>query len=147
MLLAVIALASDLQHISVVVENVPGGAQIYASRDGGEAIPLGDRGVGGLGVTFDAPPARMIQLKILMDTPGDRRVVYSGQEALADVHDDTLTFTYDPMLGVRRVAGAPSSAIPLLRDDDAALRVAFGWGALTLAWVTGMGVVWARRRG
>lgn len=148
MILAVaLALAADLQRVSVVVMNAPTGTKVSAAHDGAPPIAMVDKGIGGLSATFEGPPQRMMQVQILMDLGGQTRRVYDGTETIADVEDDTLSFTYDPMRGVRRVAGAPSAAIPLLRDDDAALRVAMGWGALTLAWVIGMGVVWARRRG
>jgi hypothetical protein len=138
--------AADLQRITVVVQNAPSGTTMYAADRGGPPVQLTDAGVGSLSTSFEGPPARAMQLQLIAEQNGQRRRVYDGTEVLADVHDDTLTFAWDVNVGVRRVAGSPSSVIPFLRSDDAALQVGFAWAGLALAWFLGMAVVWARRR-
>lgn len=145
LLVSTVGHATPAQHVTVVMERLSPGVDVIATAVGHDQA-LVDPGDGLPRTTFELEPARFLQLQLTARARSGERRIYDGLVLLTDRGEDTVTFSYEDAQDARRIAASPSASVPYVRDDGAARTVAIAWGGLTLAWVVGMGVVWARKR-
>jgi hypothetical protein len=106
---------------------------------------MADPGLGLLAAEFHGPPVRFLQLRLTLETNGERRPIYDGMIVLADKEHERIAFQFQDREAVR-LPMAPSAQTEIALDQRTTWWISFGWGALTLGWVGLMAALWARTR-
>ncbi|MDP2314491.1 MAG: hypothetical protein Q8P41_16430 [Pseudomonadota bacterium] len=133
------------QRVTVYFRGVPSGATVLAQRGEAAPVPMADSGTGVLAADLYGPPARFLQLRLLFaDRDDTAHPVYDGLIVLADPAHAIIAFQYQDQQALR-LPVAPSARTAVALDQRITWWVGFGWGALSLAWVGILGVMWALR--
>lgn len=133
------------QRVTVYFRGAPSGVRVQAQRGDDTPTPMADSGTGVLAAELVGPPARFLQLRLLLQSPGGAAYpVYDGLVVLSDPTHETLAFQYQDQQ-VLRLPVAPSARTEVALDQRTTWWVSFAWGALSLLWVGFLGVMWALR--
>jgi hypothetical protein len=133
------------QALTVYVRGADAQTTISASRPDLGTITLSDPGIGLVQGTFVGTPVRFTQLELLATVRGSTFPVYDGLVVLSDAREDTIAFQFDGHRA-RRIPIAPSARIDIALDERVNWWIAFGWGALALAWAGLLGTLWTLRQ-
>ncbi|MES2639091.1 MAG: hypothetical protein V4850_06395 [Myxococcota bacterium] len=133
------------QRVTVYFRGAPAGVRVQAQRGEDAPTPMADSGTGVLSADLYGPPARFLQLRLLLQPQnGAAYPVYDGLVVLTDPAHETLAFQFQDQQALR-LPVAPSARTEVALDQRTTWWVSFAWGALSLAWVGLLGVLWALR--
>ncbi len=133
------------QSVTIVLQGAQDKMSVQIERPGAANVLLTDPGRGALEATLTGEPVRVMSIRLVASQNGSDRIIYDGLVILTDANREIISFVYDPIHLARRVAAGPSALIDPALDPRAGWWVGFGWSAVSLAYVSLLGLTWATK--
>lgn len=144
LLLSALAFAGS-QAVTIVLQGAQDKMSVQIERPGVANVLLADPGKGALEATLVGEPQRVMPIRLVATQDGNARIIYDGLVILTDADREVISFVYDPIHLARRVSAGPSALIDPALDARAGWWVGFGWSAVSLLYVSALGLMWATK--